>query len=108
MKHKNWKHVLALALALTIVVGTGVMNTGNWLHASETPTEAAAQTPATEAPAQGNTVTEQIVLDKPVKETEAAQVEEPRPPRQRKPPRPTVPMRPPLPPRQRKPPRQRR
>lgn len=76
MKHKNWKHVLALALALTIVVGTGVMNTGNWLHASETPTEAAAQTPATEAPAQGNTVTEQIVLDKPVKETEAAQVEE--------------------------------
>ena len=25
MKHKNWKHVLALALALTIVVGTGVM-----------------------------------------------------------------------------------
>lgn len=76
MKHKNWKHVLALALALTIVVGTGVMNTGNWLHASETPTEAAAQTPATEAPAQGNTVTEQIVLDNPVKETEAAQVEE--------------------------------
>ena len=76
MKHKNWKHVLALALALTIVVGTGVMNTGNWLHASETPTEAAAQTPATEAPVQGNTVTEQIVLDKPVKETEAAQVEE--------------------------------
>lgn len=76
MKHKNWKHVLALALALTIVVGTGVMNTGNWLHASETPTEAAAQPPATEAPAQGNTVTEQIVLDKPVKETEAAQVEE--------------------------------
>ena len=70
MKHKHWKHALALVLALCIVLGTGILNSGNWLHASEGQSETQPATePATEpatnptqAPAQGNSVTEQIVL----------------------------------------------
>lgn len=65
MKLKNWKHALALGLALAIVLTTGVLNSGNWLHANEdAATTAPAQEPAvTEQPVQGNTVTEQIVLE---------------------------------------------
>ena len=70
MKHKHWKHALALVLALCVVLGTGILNSGNWLHASEGQSETQPATePATEpatnptqAPAQGNSVTEQIVL----------------------------------------------
>lgn len=65
MKLKNWKHALALGLALAIVLTTGVLNSGNWLHANEdAATTAPAQEPAvTEQPVQGNTVTEQITLE---------------------------------------------
>lgn len=65
MKLKNWKHALALGLALAIVLTTGVLNSGNWLHANEdAATTAPAQEPAvTEQPVQGNTVTEQIALE---------------------------------------------
>ena len=77
MKQKNWKHAVALGLALAIVLSAGILNSGNWLHANEDET-VAQEAPATEAPAtegvpeetqatqpavQGNTVTEQIVLE---------------------------------------------
>ena len=61
MDKKNWKNGIALGLALAIVLGTGVLNSANWLHAGEA--EAAPEAAATEAaPAQGATVTETIVV----------------------------------------------
>jgi len=65
MKLKNWKHALALGLALAIVLTTGVLNSGNWLHANEdaATTAPAQESAVTEQPVQGNTVTEQIALE---------------------------------------------
>ncbi len=83
MKQRNWKHAVALALALTIVLSTGILNSGNWLHANEDET-VAESAPAQEvvqetvAASQGNMVTEQIVLEpKPTEETEAAEETKP-------------------------------
>ena len=50
MKQKNWKHAVALGLALAIVLSAGILNSGNWLHANEDET-VAQEAPATEAPA---------------------------------------------------------
>ena len=82
MKQRNWKHAVALALALTIVLSTGILNSGNWLHANEDET-VAESAPAQEvvqetvAASQGNMVTEQIVLEpKPTEETKATEASE--------------------------------
>lgn len=78
MKLKNWKHAMALGLALVIVLSTGILNSGNWLHAKEdgatAPAAPTKEPVATEQPAQaqGNTVTEQIVLETKPAETAAA------------------------------------
>lgn len=83
MKLKNWKHAMALGLALVIVLSTGILNSGNWLHAKEdgatAPAAPTKEPVATEQPAQaqGSTVTEQIVLEtKPAETAAAAQTAE--------------------------------
>ncbi len=78
MKQRNWKHAVALALALTIVLSTGILNSGNWLHANEDETVAQTESAQeTVAASQGNMVTEQIVLEpKPTEETKATEASE--------------------------------
>lgn len=69
MMKKNWKNVLALALALAIVLGTGVLNSANWLHAGETQ-EQTAPAVVEPTPVQGETVTQPLSVPDPTEAPE--------------------------------------